>query len=430
MLQDFRQKLLSVFTTQKFTVYALFFIISQLLYQIGIGVTEQPFFDEQHYVPAARTFIAQRINTIPEHPPLGIALIAASLTIGGDRPFGWRIGSALCGSLLLLGLLALCFACGMRKTRVIYVGALALCSHFIFIHARTAMLDIYLCTFIIWALVLMVRAFFATQPHHKKILLSSAAFLWGTATCIKWLGLPGFAVYMAYLLLLKAVKSFSFNTTANPHSWHNPRYLQGVHLLPLVLFPTLFFLLGYALPHLLLADKNIIAAISEAWALQQVVPADHKYMSQMWKWPLMLRPVWYEFFERGKDTVQAVFCLGNPFILLLGLGTLVWSVHNWLRHGSLLSFLSVAFYSTFFFSWLLVERKVSYHYYYFLPVLFLLLSIGECFSIYIGAKRRLLAWLVLAVALAFFIFYYPIISGWPLPIRSYFDVWVWFDAWI
>ena len=147
--------------------------------------------------------------------------------------------------------------------------------------------------------------------------------------------------------------------------------------------------------------------IREAWALQQVVPADHAYMNRMWQWPLMLRPVWYEYLERGKDSVQAVFCLGNPFLLLLGLGTLCWSLHNWLRHGSLLSFLSVAFYSTFFFFWLLIERKVSYHYYYFLPVLFLLLSSGECFSTYLGAKQRLLAWLVLGTALAFFIFYYP-----------------------
>lgn len=429
MLPDFRKKIQAV-VAPKVAVPVLFLVASQFLYQLGMGVTEQPIFDEQHYVPAARQFIAQGINTIPEHPPLGIVLIAASITLGGDRPWGWRWGSAVSGSLLLLGLLALCFACGLRRARVTYVGALALCSHFIFIQARTAMLDIYLCTFIIWALVLMVRALFVTQPSRKKILLGSAAFLWGMATCIKWIALPGFAVCLAYLLLLKTVKSFSFNSTANPHSWHSPRYLQGVDLLPLGLFSALFFLLGYALPYLLLADKNIIVAIREAWALQQVVPDDHAYMSQLWQWPLMLRPVWYEYVERGKDSVQAVFCLGNPFLLLLGLGTLCWSLRNWLRHGSLLSFISVAFYSTFFFFWLLVERKVSYHYYYFLPTLFLLLSSGECFSTYIGAKQRLYAWLVLGAALAFFIFYYPVISGWPLPILPYFSIWVWFDAWI
>ena len=284
MLLGFRKKIQTALATQKIAVYVLFFVVSQLLYQIGITTTEQLVFDEQHYVPAARQFTEQRINTIPEHPPLGIALVAASIKIGGDHPFGWRLGSALSGSLLLLGLLALCFACGMRRTRVIYVGALALGSHFIFIHARTAMLDIYLCTFIIWALVLMVRALFVAQAHHKKILLSSAAFLWGMATCIKWLGLPGFLVCTAYLLVLKTVQSFSFTTTTNPHSWHNPRYLQGVGLLPLVLFQVLFFLLGYVWPHLLLADSNIFAAIREAWALQQVVPADHDYMSQLWQW--------------------------------------------------------------------------------------------------------------------------------------------------
>ena len=357
----------------------LFFVVSQLLYQLGSTMMERPFFDEQHYVPAAREFIARRVNTIPEHPPLGIALIAASIAVGGDRPFGWRLGSMLSGSLLLLGLLALCFACGMRKQRVIYVGALALCSHFIFIHARTAMLDIYLCTFIIWALVLMVWALFSSSLPRKKILLGGSAVLWGGASCIKWIGLPGFAVCLAYLLLLKMVRSFSFTSTAtaNPHAWHNPHYLHGVSILTLlILLPTLY-VCSYALPHLLLVDKHLINAIREAWALQQVVPADHEYMSQMWQWPLMFRPVWFEYLERGGNTVQAIFCLGNPFLMVLGLGTLCWSASNWLRRGSLLSFINIIFYSTFFFFWLLVERKVSYHYYYFLPMLFLLLSVGR-----------------------------------------------------
>ena len=430
MLTNFTKKLSLALTTKRITIYILFFVVSQLLYQLGSTVVEWPFFDEQHYVPAAREFIARRVNTIPEHPPLGIALIAASISVGGDRPFGWRLGSMLSGSLLLLGLLALCFACGMRKQRVIYVGALALCSHFIFIHARTAMLDIYLCTFIIWALVLMVWALFSASLSRKKILLGGSALLWGGASCIKWIGLPGFAACLAYLLLLKTVRSFSFTSTANPHAWHSPRYLHGVSIATLLILLPLLYVFSYALPHLLLADKHIFDAIREAWALQQVVPADHDYMSQMWQWPLMFRPVWFEYLERGGDTVQAIFCLGNPFLMVLGLGTLCWSVNNWLRRGSLLSFINVAFYSTFFFFWLLVERKASYHYYYFLPMLFLLLSVGEYCSAYLGARRQMVAWVVLAVALLFFAFYYPLISGWPLPTRPHFALWVWFDAWI
>ncbi len=430
MLAKLKKNLRSIFMTRKFAVYALFFVVSQLLYQIGIGAVEQPFFDEEHYVPAARAFITQRTNIIPEHPPLGIALIAASVTLGGDRPFGWRLGSAVSGSLLLLGLLALCFACGMRRARVIYVGLLALCSCFIFIHARIATLDIYLCTLSVWALALVVHALFAARPRHKKILLASSAFLWGAATCIKWIALTGFTICLAYLLLLKAVKSFTFHTATNPRSWHSPRYLQGVDSAVLLLFPPLFFLLGYTLPYLALADRNVLAAIHTVWELQQSVPADHPYLSSMWQWPLMLRPLWYEYLEHGKVVLQAVFCLGNPFLLLLGLGTLGWSLRNWLRHGSMLSFICVTFYSAFFFFWLLIERKVSYHYYYFPSALFLLLSSGECFSTYLGAKKRILAWLVLAVAAAFFMFYYPLISGWRLPLLPYFDIWVWFDAWV
>lgn len=415
--------------SKRIALYLLFFVVSQILYQVGISTMQQPAFDENHYVPAARIFLEKRINAIPEHPPLGIVLIATSILIGGDSPFGWRLGSAVSASLLLLGILALCFACGMRRKRVAYVGMLALSSHFIFIQARIAMLDIYLCAMIMWALVLFVRALFNTHPHHKKILLGGSALLWGAATCVKWIGLPGFAACSLYLLLLKVVQSFSFSSTRNPHSWHNPSYLHNINIWMAFGIFLLSFVIGYTLPYLLLADTQIIASIHETWALQQAVPEDHPYRSSVWQWPLLLRPIWYEYLEHGVNNVQAIFYLGNPFLLLLGLGTICWSVRNWLRHGSMLSFINVVFYCTFFFFWAFVARKASYHYYYFLPALFLIMASGECFANYLDARTRIAAWLVLGISALLFIFYYPVISGWSLPILGYLEFWIWFDKW-
>ena len=429
MTTNFAKKITTSLIAHRITIYVLFLIVSQFLYQMGISSLQQPFFDEQHYVPAARQFITQRVNTIPEHPPLGIILIASSIMAGGDRPFGWRLGSALSGSLLLLGLLALCFACGLRRARVIYSGALLLCSHFIFVHARIAMLDIYLAALLIWALVLFVHGLFSSRPYRKRILLGSSALLWGATTCIKWIGLTGFAMCLIHLLMLKGVRAFNFATTDNPHSWHNPRYLEDITLPMLLAIFLLPFALGYVLPHLLLAEPQLLASIREIWSLQQIVPDNHEYQSSMWQWPLLLRPLWFEYYQHDDRVTQAIFCLGNPFLLLLGLVALCWSLRNWWRHGSILSFLNVAFYCTFYFFWLLLDRKVAYHYYYFLPALFLLLANGECFSTYLGAPRRTLAWLVLGVALLFFIFYYPVISGWPLPVVQHLKLWVWFERW-
>lgn len=411
-------------------VYAAFFVISQLLYQTAITTLKHPNFDEAHYVPAARKMIETQEIVIKEHPPLGVQLIASGILIFGDNPYGWRFFSALAGSFLLLGLLALCFACGMRCQRVIYVGCLLLTSHFIYIHARIAMLDIYMCALIVWALVLLIQGFNCEQVRQKKLFICASALLWGAATAIKWVGLVGFVICIGYLIVLKVVRKFNYEGFVNQYSWHNYRYLQRVSSFFILSVYGVFFFCGYYIPYLLIGKFQLITAIKEAWQLQQYVPDNHVYQSSMWLWPLMLRPIWYEYYRLDSGLIQGVFCLGNPFLLLMGLVGLAWSGRNWLRCNSMLSFINIVFYTGFFLFWLLVERKTSFHYYYFLPTLFLILALGESLSSLLGSRQRSLAWVGLGVAAACFVYFFPVISGLPMPIDKNLSLWTWFDSWV
>jgi len=63
-----------------------------------------PFFDEVHYLPAARDMITvleggEAIYRNREHPLLGKTLIAAGMAVFGDNPLGWRIMSLIAGTL-------------------------------------------------------------------------------------------------------------------------------------------------------------------------------------------------------------------------------------------------------------------------------------------------------------------------------------------
>lgn len=416
--------------SRRLLIYTIFFVISQLLYQTAITTLKQPNFDEAHYIPAARKMIETQEIAIKEHPPLGVQIIASGILIFGDNPYGWRFFSALAGSFLLLGLLALCFACGMRYQRVVYIGCLLLTSHFIYVHARIAMLDVYMCALIIWALVFLIQGFNCEGIAQKKLRICISALLWGAATAIKWVGLIGFVICIGYLLLLKVVRKFNYDGIVNQYSWHNYRYLQGISSFFVFAVYGVFFFCGYYIPYLLIGKFRLIDVLREAWQLQQYVPDDHVYQSSMWLWPFMLRPIWYEYYKLDNGLIQGVLCLGNPFLLLAGLVGLAWSGRNWLRYNSMLSFINIVFYAGFFLFWLFVERKTSFHYYYFLPTLFLILALGESFSGLLGSRYRFWAWFGLGVSAAFFVYFFPVISGLPMPLGKNLYFWTWFDSWI
>ena len=59
------------------------------------------YFDEVHYLPAARELLALDEFTNREHPLLGKELIALGIALFGDNPVGWRLLPTLLGTLAL-----------------------------------------------------------------------------------------------------------------------------------------------------------------------------------------------------------------------------------------------------------------------------------------------------------------------------------------
>src|SRR6187402_2746539 len=66
---------------------------------VRLTVPGKPYFDEVHYLPAARAVLALSHPANPEHPPLGKELLALGIALFGDRPLGWRIMPVLFGTL-------------------------------------------------------------------------------------------------------------------------------------------------------------------------------------------------------------------------------------------------------------------------------------------------------------------------------------------
>ena len=404
----------------------VFFLAALLLYSIGLSNFEKIYFDELTHVPAARKLIEEGVNPITWHPPLNNRFTVFSMQLLGDNPWGWRGLSVLAGALLVLGLLHVCFYCGLGAARLTYVGCLALSSHFIYVHARLAKPDIFFCALLVWALALLLRAYTTTTARAKILLFGSSALLWGLASSIKWLGLIGFLLCIGHFVLLQIRPA---RETGQVLHWHSTTLLAPLAVGWVLGVYVVVYFAGYLLPYLLVGDLNFMADFKKIWDLQHSIATTHPYQSSAWQWPLMLRPIWYGYEAAGEGLTRGVFCLGNPFLMIGGLVSLLWSAWRWYRTKSLLACLCVIFYAGFYGFWLVTARGAAFHYYYFPALLFLLLSVGDNGSALL-ARYRVGAGAILAIAVLFFIYFLPVLTGFALPLTPYLRYWTWFRSWI
>ncbi|HCB79089.1 MAG TPA: phospholipid carrier-dependent glycosyltransferase, partial [Erythrobacter sp.] len=149
-----------------------------------LTVVTHPYFDEVHYLPAAREFLTLGTFINREHPLVGKELIALGIALFGDNPWGWRLLPTLFGTLALFAAMrALWFGTQNRFATLSY-GVLVATGFHLFIHARIAMLDIFYLTFLCvaaWQFAGAIR-----QPEQGRWRLALTGIALGLAMGAKW----------------------------------------------------------------------------------------------------------------------------------------------------------------------------------------------------------------------------------------------------
>lgn len=398
---------------------------AQILFLIGLEHPHQMMFDETHYVPAARELFRGVAYGNVEHPLFGKWLIGLSMALFGDTPFGWRALSTVAGTATLIVLFGIA-QCLFRDVRLSFAtGLFALFNQLVFVQARIAMLDVYMALFLLLGLWLLIDAY-PRRGWAVRLRLIGAGLMFGLALGCKWAVAPYLALAgVAYLAL--RIRSRRRGRLA----WAGVSWIEGALWLGGV--AAFSYLATFAPASVValnrLAPEDILAQQLELYRLQTQPLADHPYESQWWEWPLMGRPVWY-LYERVEGYMRGVLLIGNPAIMWGGLVAVAACAAGGLRRRDPRLLLIALLFVFAWGVWALIPKRIGFYYYYYLPALILPLALAAAFHLFCSrGRRRTIPPAFLALAVALFAYFYPILAARPLASDQAFKRWTWFDSW-
>jgi dolichyl-phosphate-mannose-protein mannosyltransferase len=398
-----------------------------VLCEFRLGIPSGPYFDEVHYLPAARVMLELSHVTNQEHPLLGKEIIAAGIALFGDDPVGWRTFPALAGAIALFAFMrAMWFATWSRFAAL--AGGILLATAFpLFVHARIAMLDIFMACFVTVALWMGAAA--VRRPARWRLAVAGVAL--GLAMASKWNAVP-IAVLpgLAFLAVRLRVAGLRFLTAKDAAP------VQGVSLLEAGIWLGIVPLAAYALTFLPvffyaqdpLTLGSFVAYHQRMVELQGMVIEPHPYQSVWWQWVLNLRAIWY-LYEVADGAQRGILLIGNPLTMLIGLPALLWCVWQGAFRRNRAALAVALLYAVGLGMWVVAPKPVQFYYHYFLPSCFLVAALALLLDAAWRAGHRKKALAVVVACCAFFAGFYPILSAAPLSDGQDFLYWAWIPGW-
>jgi dolichyl-phosphate-mannose-protein mannosyltransferase len=414
-------------------IAVVIFFAAHFALLVGVTTPDKFYFDEVHYVPAARQMLEPAPSTPllnPMHPPLAKQLIALSIRSFGDNPLGWRYPGVLFGSLAIVAM----YLCGLAlfgaQGPAVASALLAFFNQMVFVQSRIAMLDIFALAFGLFAIASFMHGFRKPRP---QLWFGLTGLACGLAMACKWSGLFVLATCVVIVAVIRLMQGWRTQfADGNADDWYQPdlwpdfRYTHFA--LCFVLIPAAVYLAafvpldGWSLSDLMEAQRRIFGDNTTT------AIAGHTYMSAWPSWPFLLRPVWYLFDKIGEDRIAAIVLLGNPLVLWPALPALAVCLRDWVVTRRADAFLILSFYAGPHLAWALLPRTLGFLYYYLPSATFA--SLALVYLLRRGNSPRWLLWAYVAVAFAGFAAMLPISAAFVGTSMETFNRLMIFQNWI
>lgn len=416
-------------------------------------------FDEIYHARTAYEYLNGLTTYETTHPPLGKIFISIGIALFGMNPFGWRIAGTVFGILMLAGI----YLFGKRFSGKTWIAAM-ICTLFAadfmhFTQTRIATIDVYITFFVLWMYYFMFRycsiSFHDTPLKKTLVPLALCGVSMGLGVASKWTGVYagiGLAVIF-FLQMARRIREYYYakkepdGTTDGIAHLHVIRHFRK-NILVTLGFCIIFFIIVpvgiYVLSYIPFISPNgtegLFAKIIEnqqfMYTYHSGLVSTHFYSSSWYEWPMIVKPVLYYSGTIGTDVVEGISAFGNPLVWWVGfaaffyMGYITWKDRDWKAAFLMLGYLAQ------YLPWIFISRY-TFIYHYFTCVPFLVLMIG--YSIYKlyqrknteTQKKRFFVKAVgyCACAVALFLFFYPVLSGYPVGRDFASNFYRWFSQW-
>ena len=416
-------------------------------------------FDEQNLVPERKTYknstyfdeiyhartgyeFLHGFNVYEwTHPPLGKVFISLGIKLFGMNTFGWRFVGNLFG-IMMVPVMYVFSKKLFRKTHLAFFTTLIFTFDFMhFVQTRIATIDVYV-TFFIMLMYLFMYKFYQSSIFDKSLskvvlplILTGISF--GLGTSSKWTAIYaccGIALIF-FIKIYQMYNEYYYLRTLPFTSKFIKICITCVGVF--IVVPVIIYALSY-IPYLGTENTEGMKTIIEnqrdifIYHSRTVLDSEHPFASEWYKWPIMLRPIWYYSGEVSETVKEGISAFGNPAVWWIGIPALFYNIYLAFVKGDRKAIYLVIGYLACLLPWVPVDRT-TYIYHYFPCVPFVCLMIGHAFEkLYYKnprlEKRIFLIYSILVIGL--FIFFYPILSGMPINEEFVQRFMEWFESWV
>ena len=384
---------------------------------LGIATPNNIRFDENFYVPAARSLHAGTGEPTPYGPPLGLLLVSQGIRFFGDSPVGWRIPGAALGALTVVGAFLLTYLLLSDYALALTAAILALTNNMLYVLSRIAMMDIYLVAFAIWGILAFVAAVVIDrlEPLKRRALLISSGVLFGFSCASKWNGVDSLGVVFALGVLLYFWPGFSKNSEmarlgANLRQAGGAWFASSLILVPAIAYTATFWLLSRSLA-LPCTWERLVSLNRAIWEFHRTYVTSFSLAEPWYKWPLQTQPM-----------RVLSYLVGNWYVMWAGLVALLFCLRRFAR--SLPETLIVLLYAANLLQWSVTPQQLLYYYYYLPCAMFLSLAIPVALhrlpTRYYGVRLSVISVLP---AVCVFLYCLPHMAGLSAPYDTMFGYW-------
>ncbi|HET7701406.1 MAG TPA: phospholipid carrier-dependent glycosyltransferase [Candidatus Limnocylindria bacterium] len=340
----------------------------------------------------------------------------ASRVETGRHALAWRIPGVLFAALLAFFLFLLARRLFASALVAYLVGAAVVLDGSMFAQARIGMNDIYVTTFIVAAWYFIVAAHRPRRAAWADLLI--AGVLVGLGAASKWAAVYTLAgIFVAAVVITARAYERGRPGTGGPLDLLAGRGRNAALLFgSFAIIPAALYLAAYQpwfggamAPY----GWNLWELTQQMYWYHSSLTSPHCAGAPWWSWPMDLKPAYWYFGQSGGGMNGYIYDAGNPILFWAALPASMIVGGLAVRARSAALGLVVFALLVQFAAWIPISR-VLFFYHFFTALPFYLLAFAIVLAL-VWERRRTAALALLGVAAAVFVFFYPFVSGLPIP---------------